>query len=320
MSEVDPPGRQREQEQALPALLAALRSRQYAFVTPTPATHQRVIARADKSEARDLRDVFGWSVPFDPRLLGPELGEIVRQGNLTEPAGDGLVRATVRVSSLRGDLYVHSAFPTEQEDAVFFGPDSYRFATLIEAEMSRIAPDNLATIVDVGTGAGVGAIVAKRLCPHGRTVGTDVNPKALRYTAINAAAAGITVETVLSDTTGAIETPLDLALANPPYIVDPKSRTYRDGGDLHGAQVAIDMATDVLDQLSPNGSMILYTGSAIVGGEDRLRAELERLGARHRRRLSYSTMDPDVFGEELEHDGYHDVERIEVVSAIFRPL
>lgn len=319
MNQVGATGGHEERDGTLLRLLEALGSVNYSFVTPTPATHERVVARPDKSEARDLGDVFGWSVPFDPPLLAPELREILRDGDLTEPSGGGLVRAKVRVSSLGGNLYVHSAYPTAEVDAVFLGPDSYRFANLIEDEMSRIALGSGATIVDVGTGAGVGAIVAKRLCPVSRVFGTDVNPEALRYAAVNAGAAGVALETALSDTTGSLGVPLDLAMANPPYIIDAKSRAYRDGGALHGAQVAIDMVADVLGRLSPDGSMILYTGSAIVGGEDRLRRELEALAATHRRHLRYRMLDPDVFGEELERDEYREVDRIALVAAVFSP-
>jgi len=51
-----------KEQLAIQQLLAALEARRYHFITPTPTTHARVIAR--RSEARDLRDVFGWSLPF----------------------------------------------------------------------------------------------------------------------------------------------------------------------------------------------------------------------------------------------------------------
>jgi methylase of polypeptide subunit release factors len=298
------------------ALLDALKSRRYTFVTTTPASHRRVLSRPDMARARDLRGVFGWNLPFEPALLDAELLLILQEADLLEQA-DELVRTKVRVSSLAGDLYVHSAYPTVQDDAVFFGPDSYRFAKLIEAELQTLDCARVGTAVDVGTGGGVGAIMVKRLCPGARTIGTDVNNKALHYAAVNAQAAGTSVELRSGDTATPIGLPLDLVVANPPYIIDGKSRAYRDGGDLHGAQVAIDMVADMLPQLSPRGSMILYTGSAIVEGEDRQRSELEKLAQAHSLRLRYTSLDPDVFGEELEKEQYRDVDRIELVSAFF---
>lgn len=307
------------EDAALRSLLRALHERDYAFVTPTPASHARVVARPDKREARGLADVFGWNLPFSWDMVGPELAGILKAGELFEPQCGGLVRSKVRVSSLRDALYVHSSYPTIEEDAVFFGPDSYRFANLIAAELPALGLPDTLTAVDIGTGAGVGAIVIKRLCPEARVIGTDVNPKALRFAAANAEVAGAAVELVSGDTTHRLGFPLDLVVANPPYIIDTKNRTYRDGGNLHGARVAIDMVGDMLGQLSQRGWLILYTGSAIVEGRDPQRAELEQLAARFGRRLRYSALDPDVFGEELARDVYRDVDRIELVSAVFGP-
>jgi methylase of polypeptide subunit release factors len=97
----------------------------------------------------------------------------------------------VRVAALGSRLYLHSAFPTDAPDAVFFGPDSYRFAALIERELAGVAPGSLGRVIDIGTGAGVGALVTADACLPARAIGTDVNPKALRFAAMNAAAAGI---------------------------------------------------------------------------------------------------------------------------------
>ena len=293
---------------ALLALLEALAARGYRFVTPTPATHARVLARPDRREARSLEDVLGWSLPFAPGLLDSELLRLLREGEAVEEAGADRLRATIRVSSLKDRLYLHSAYPTDAADSVFFGPDSYRFADLIEAELGEGAGH----VVDIGTGAGVGAIVAGRLRPDAKITMTDVNPRALRLAAINARAAGVPARGVESADLGGVEDPIDVALANPPYIVDETNRAYRDGGGMLGAQVSLDMARMALARLAPGGRMILYTGSAIVDGRDALREALEGLGAR----LSYREIDPDIFGEELEIAAYAGVDRIALVAAI----
>ena len=308
------------EDSAVRELLAALRKRDYAFVTPTPASHARVVARPSKQRAHTLADVFGWNLPFGSDILGTELSAIVEASDFAEQTDDGLMRSKVRVSSLMGQLFVHSSYPTVQEDAVFFGPDSYRFANLIAAEVPRLGLPEAFTAVDIGTGAGVGAVVIKQLRPDARVIGTDVNSKALRFAAANAEVAATPIELVARDTAEPLGFPIDLVVANPPYIIDTKSRTYRDGGDLHGAQVAIDMVRDMLGQLSERGRLILYTGSAIVEGRDRLQLELRRLADQSGRSLRYSSLDPDVFGEELARDIYREVDRIELVAAIFSPL
>ena len=71
-----------------------------------------------------------------------------------------------------------------------------------------------------------------------------------------------------------------------------------------------------MDRLKPQGRVILYTGSAIVGGEDRLAAALRREADERGYALHYREIDPDVFGEELSKPQYRDVERIAVVAAI----
>lgn len=313
------PGEHRldEAARALLDLLRSLKSTGYHFVTPTPATHARVLARPERAIARDLRDAFGWSLPFAPGLLPAELRDCLSRGGMLAD-GDALLRSKVRVSALRGDLYLHSAYPTEAEDSVFFGPDSYRFADLIAAELGENPPGSHARITDIGGGAGVGAIVAAKLCPGTTVIATDINPKALRLARINAAAAGVEIETIATSGLEGVDSPLDVAMLNPPYIVDDAGREYRDGGGMHGGQVSFDLTVEAMEHLAPGGRVILYTGSAIVGGKDELAEALEAATRRRGFGLDYREIDPDVFGEELTKPQYRDVERIAVVGAIIR--
>ncbi|HEV2567469.1 methyltransferase [Sphingomonas sp.] len=297
---------------ALLSLLKLLKVRAYQFVTPTPASHARVLDRPDMKEARDLRGLLGWSLPARSGL-DASVEDLLRQAGMLEEA-DGQVKSRLRVSSLANQLWLHSAYPTEAEDSVFFGPDTYRFANLIAAELARqpLAPG--AHIVDMGAGAGVGGIVAG-LCSEGaRVTLTDLNPKALRLARINAAAAGIDVETVESDTLDEVEDPIDLAVINPPYIIDDGERAYRDGGGMHGGEIPLKMTRMAAERLAPGGRLILYSGAAIVGGRNALceavAALAEELGLEHACR----ELDPDVFGEELEKPAYADVERIALVA------
>src|SRR5438105_14313527 len=101
----------------------ALRETGYAFVTPTPATHARVVARA--REARTLRDVFGWSKPFHRELLSPALLALLEEAGALERTG-ALLRSGVRFSTVGPLLLAHSAWPTTAADAVFLGPAPYR--------------------------------------------------------------------------------------------------------------------------------------------------------------------------------------------------
>jgi len=297
---------------ALAALLEALRVRDYHFITPTPLTHARVLARADKQVAGDLRDVFGWSLPFSPDVVGDSILRLLRNGDVLEQRGEHL-RSLVRVSSLGADLFLHSAFPTTRSDAVFFGPDSYRFVRFLE-EVLPVLP-RAGHVVDVGTGSGVGALAAAQLLPDAEITLTDINPAALELAAINWAQSKLPAPHIVhGDTLAAVSNEIDVVIANPPYIADATHRTYRDGGGMHGAAVSVRWADDAARRLPSGGALAMYTGSAIVGGEDPLREALTEVLSDFD--VRYEEIDPDVFGEELDREDYADVERIAAVGVV----
>lgn len=320
-------------DEPLLALLRHLKASGYRFVTPTPATHARVIARPDRREARTPADMLGWSLPFRAGAIDPAIVQLLDSAGAVQwldsagavrwldsagaLAADGAWRrATVRVSTLHDQLFLHSAYPTDDPDAVFFGPDSYRFADLIRAQLAARPPAIGARVVDIGTGSGVGAIVAARACPRARVTMTDINPRALRLAALNARSAGVTAEAIRCSGLDGVDGEIDVAMANPPYIVDPASRAYRDGGDMHGGRLSLEMTRAALDRLAPGGRMILYTGSAIVAGHDALGTALAEDAAARGFAIAYRELDPDVFGEELDMAPYADVDRIALVAAI----
>ena len=300
---------------ALLGLLARLKVDGYRFVTPTPATHARVLTRAGRERARTIADVLGWSLPFQAGLVPRELLDGLRDGGMLEES-DGLCRSRVRVSTLHEQLYLHSAYPTLAPDAVFLGPDSYRFADLIASELGREPPATGARIVDVCAGAGVGAIVAATCCPTAMVTMTDLNPAALRLARINAAAAGVAVADIEGSGLDGVAGTFDFVTINPPYILDDGGPAYRDGGAMHGGQLSLDLARAALARLAPGGRLILYTGSAIVAGRDPLADALGEAVRATGCTLRYREIDPDVFGEELEKSAYRDVDRIALVAAI----
>jgi len=306
MDQHSPPGI----DAALFHLAQAVQSTGYAFTTPTPATHARVNARPDSVWARDLRDVFGWSRPFHDGVVPPEIQALMRDAGVLVPAAEGS-RSAVRLSSLDGLLFLHSAFPTMAADAVFFGPDTYRFARAILAHLKDGAPIRRA--VDIGCGAGPGAILVARAHPTGEVLAVDINQAALRLTQVNAALAGVRVSAVDSNLLSSAPGLFDLIVSNPPYLVDPNSRAYRHGGGPLGAGLSLAILDTALERLAPGGTLLLYTGAAIVNGTDPFKdaaaARLAGSGAS----WTYEELDPDVFGEELEHGVYTSADRIAAV-------
>jgi len=299
--------------QPLAELLKALAKRDYRFTTPTPSTCRRM---ADKPPARplDLRDIFGWSRPFSQADLEPALWALAQDADaLTEDAAGW--RCKVRVSRVHERLFLHSAFPANAADAVFLGPDSYRFADLIAAELASGGP--VRTILDVGTGAGVGGLVAQRYAPYAKVILSDINPAALALARINAEHAGAAFETREAAGLEGAPADLDLIVSNPPYVAGDSGRTYKDGGDLHGARLSLNWAIAGMRQLAPGGRFILYTGSTILdGGVDQFQHALELAVEAQGHQLRYRELDPDIFSGELRRAAYADAERIAAVGAV----
>ncbi len=298
--------------QALVALGNELQRINYRFVTPTPTTIALVNARPGNERARSLADVFGWNRPFNPVLIPEAILAAMREAGVIEETEHG-VRSAIRVSSLGDQLYFHSSFPTVAQDAVFFGPDTYRFARQLRACVPALA-GRINRAVDIGCGAGAGAIELARLCPTASVHAVDINPAALSMTRVNALLAGTPgVLAEYSDMLGSVDGTFDLVVSNPPYLVDAGERAYRDGGGELGAGLSLAVVNAAIARLAPGGTLLLYTASAIVDGVDHFHDEVARRMERAGLVWSYSEIDPDIFGEELANPAYAAADRIAAV-------
>jgi SAM-dependent methyltransferase len=306
----------RPPDHALVSLGRHLLQEGYVFTTITPLSHRRVIGR-EHGDTSSLEDVFGWSRPFQRRDVPHAIVSNLEEAGALEGAGSRL-RSAVRFSTLEDQIFVHSAFPTEEAEAVFFGPDTYRFARLLRQTLQSIDRHDPKRLLDVGAGSGAGGLYAAKLLGGTPSVIlSDINRQALRYCRINAALNDIpAVEVVESDLFKAVPGAFDLIIANPPYLVDSRSRLYRHGGGEFGEGLSLRIVAEGLGRLAPGGRLILYTGTAVVGGVDRLQAALRSMLDGRSLRFSYDEIDPDVFGEELEHAPYDRADRIAVVAAI----
>lgn len=309
-------------DDALLRLGAWLHRTGYRFVTVTPATHARVNVRQSAGDAKSLQDVFGWSRPFRPSLLPREALAWLQKGDGLEYAS-GQLRSKVRFSTLGDSLYMHSAYPTASSDAVFFGPDTYRFTALIKRTLAAAGRARADCVVDVGCGAGAGGIVAVKALriPASQLILADINPAALRYARVNAALAGISNASFRQgDLFQVVDRPIDLLVANPPYLLDADARLYRHGGGALGSGLSTRIVVEGLPRLAPGGIMILYTGAPIVAGRDTFWESVEPVVRTANLRCDYTELDPDVFGEELECPAYSQVDRIAAVALVVRKL
>jgi SAM-dependent methyltransferase len=297
----------------------ALRERGYRFVTPTPATHAIVNARQEGAHATSLIDVFGWSRPFGAGVLPSEIADLAATAGIVEETKRGS-RSTVRFSSLDGLLFMHSAFPTTQSDAVFFGPDTYRFARALKSAAEMPCP-RAVRVVDIGCGSGAGGIYLSHLLEDRSDVDLvlgDINPQALRFARINAALNERSAEVVHSNVLHGIEGAADLIVANPPYLIDGAKRAYRHGGGDYGGALSLRIVQDSIPRLARGGRLVLYTGSAIVNGVDTFWRDVHPLLTRAALPVAYEEIDADVFGEELHEAPYHNADRIAVVVLTIR--
>ena len=308
----------------------ALLKEGYQFTTVTPETHRRILAREPDKNANSLRVLFGWNRPLPVVNLPPAILQLAERAQLIERQGNQ-VTSKVRFSTLNQNIFMHSAFPTDQEDAVFFGPDSYRFVRFL---MDKIK--SAKQIIDIGCGSGVGGLaLARHLKEHHEKDHTknftmelenlflsDISVRALEFARINSKIANAKMATekppqfLQSDLFKNIPTGIDVVIANPPFIMDRQERFYRHGGQAHGSELSVRIVAEALNYLQPGGQLVLYTGTAVVNGRDIFRQSITPFIKDLD--FSYEEIDPDIFGEELTENNYCDVERIAAVGLVVK--
>ncbi|ATO18219.1 methyltransferase small domain protein [Acinetobacter sp. LoGeW2-3] len=305
---------QASQQQALLYLLNYLKQQKYQFTAITPLSHQRILDRRQSNLNNEitLKDIFGWNLRFKKTNLDPVLFSLLEEHQLLQVQGNQYL-SQVRVASLDNELFIHSAFPTMEQDAVFFGPDTYRFAYHLKQYLaSQSHPFKRALELCCGTSA-TAVSIAKYFPDFDELVVADLNPKALLYSRINIDFAGYkNIHPVHSNLFSNIKGKFDLIFANPPYLIDPHQRHYRHGGhELDGCDLSFRIIKEGIQRLNPQGCLFLYTGVTITQDGNRFLQHLENLMKQNTNlSWSYEEIDPDIFGEELEQPAYQHVERI----------
>ena len=291
-----------------------LQSQTYQFTTISPASHSAYLKRSHKTQAAHITDIFGWSLPFKSSLLPDFIFKLLLNNQLLTQK-QNLWCSQIRVSSLDGHLLVHSAYPTAEENAVFFGPDTYRFIYALQHHLNQYQPD-IQRAIELCSGAAPATISLAHYAPQAQILAADINPLALTYGAINTSLNGAAqVQAIHSNLLQQVDGEFDLITANPPYLVDRHQRLYRHGGDLLGAELALNIVKQSLPRLSLQGSLLLYTGVVIAHGKDLLQQavhqHLKAFGTQFS--VNYQLLDPDIFAEELNEQDYPGAERIAAV-------
>lgn len=272
-------------------------------------------------------------------ILSDQLFQHLKTLSIITEEADGGYRSNIRISNFYlpqlgsreptvfpSSYYVHSSFPASS-DSVFFGPDTYLFVEFLRKTTTHLtkAPQS---ILDVCCGSGAGAIHMARMYPDAKTMGLDLNPRALSLGSVNAKLAGVRVEFCESDLYAALaETDsrmcTDVIVSNPPYIASsPKSKDlplYADGGATFGLDISLRIVEEGMPLLSPQGVIVIYTGVAIPTadpGRDAFKEKLQTL--QDVELVEYTVLHPDMWPEEIGLGAYADVCRIQVVGVVIR--
>lgn len=187
--------------------------------------------RLGDSDQAVLARLFLLGLPVDAAraatALDPASAPELLDACFLEDAGDRKVRSPIRISPYEGILLAHDPEVLEEPDAaIVTGLNSA--ARTLASLTPRV---KAARALDIGTGCGVQALLAARHAE--RVVATDVNPRALEYTALGAALNGFdhveTREGSFFDPVG--DERFDLIVSNPPYVISPDDTlVYRDAG------------------------------------------------------------------------------------------
>lgn len=201
---------------------------------------------------------------------GPELfaalradGWLLDAGETTgsDGAGDGTedqVRAALTVTTFDG-LLIAADWGTLTRDEPLAGDHVLGLggAGRTLAAITPRMPVELAC--DIGTGCGIQALL---LAAHSaRVIATDISTRALAIAELNAGLNGIeSIEFRAGDMLAPIDEPVDLLVANPPFVITPQGETqafeYRDGGQ-PGDAIMAELIAGIPERLRPEGNAVL---------------------------------------------------------------
>ena len=299
-------------QQQLSLLLAYLKMQGYRFTTISPASHEKVNKRPENAMASNLKGIFGWNRSFNADVVEASLFDLMQSAKIVTQVENSW-KSLLRVASLKEQLFLHSAYPTTGNEAVFFGPDTYRFANAIQHFLIT-NNQSIYRAVDIGTGSGAGAVLLAQALPEAEIIAADISNDALDLARINVESSDIhNIKLVHSDFLNDIKGNFDLIITNPPYLVDAAKRTYRHGGGQLGTELSLCIVDAAIQRLNSGGALLLYTGVAIVDGHDAFLTEVEAKLKFADFTFHYNEIDPDIFGEELLSAAYNKADRIAAV-------
>ncbi len=127
-------------------------------------------------------------------------------------------------------------------------PETEQLVELAVAWAKECDAETGLTAVDVGTGTGCIAIALARFLPNWRVTAVDISPEALAIAQQNGAQlAPGRIQFQQSNLLQAIDAPVDLIVANLPYVTSGEWQALADGVKLYEPALALDGGKDGLD-------------------------------------------------------------------------
>ena len=161
--------------------------------------------------------------------------------------------------------------------------------TLVEeaAAFTRLNfPSGDPIIADIGTGSGAIAVSLARLFPRAKVYAADISRQALDIAALNCIRHGVRVELLQGDLLAPLPQPVDMIVANLPYVRDDElialSEEIKDhephialAGGKDGLDIVRRLIVDAPDKLRDGGAVLIEVAPARV---DTLKAWVDELG------------------------------------------
>ena len=167
-----------------------------------------------------------------------------------------LLRSEVLIAPHRGSLYVSDPFRYQNDpEYCYLGRSSFTVPDFI-ATRELVQPRAGTRLLDLGCGAGVGAVGCARVAEE--VVGTDIVERCLRFATVNASLNGVSNSSFFfSDVYDHVEGTFDVILSNTPCEWSweglEHARPYEAGGGDFGLELPGRMIAGGLERLRPGG-------------------------------------------------------------------